>query len=52
MAPEVMTREDAIAAIAEILHRYDHPAYDTVAYCVFCDAIARKVIDELPEEGS
>ena len=36
-----MTREDAIAAIAEILHSYDHPAYDTVAYCVFCHEIGR-----------
>jgi hypothetical protein len=47
-----MKREDAIAAIAEILHSYDHSQYDTVAYCVFCDAMARKVIDELPEDAA
>jgi len=45
-------REDAIAAIAEILHRYEHPAYDTVAYCVFCHALAVQTIEALPEEGS
>lgn len=45
-----MTREDAIAAIAEILHRYDHPAYDTVAYCTFCHAGAVQAL-ELFEGG-
>ena len=46
-----MTREDAIAAIAEILHSYDHPAYNTVAYCVFCHALAVRAVEMLPEEG-
>jgi len=44
-----MTREDAIAAIAEILHRYDHPAYDTVAYCTFCYAAAHEFIGQRTE---
>lgn len=45
-----MTREEAIAEIAEILHRYDHSVYDTVAYCVFCQAIAERAVAQLSDE--
>lgn len=47
-----MTRQDAIDKIATILHRYDHPTYDTVAYCVFCHALAVQVVNQLPEEDA
>ena len=39
-----MTRQDAIDQIATILHRYDPPAYDTVAYCTFCHAAAEQAL--------
>jgi hypothetical protein len=45
-----MSRKYAIAEIATILHRYDHPAYDTVAYCTFCHAAAEQAL-EMFESG-
>jgi hypothetical protein len=45
-----MTAQDAIDQIASIIHCYDHPSYDTVAYCVFCHAIAVQVVEALDRE--
>jgi hypothetical protein len=38
-------RQDTVDQIATILHSYDHPAYDTVAYCTFCHAAAVQAME-------
>jgi hypothetical protein len=45
---KTMTYEEAQRQIAEAIHAYDHPEYDTCTYCAMCWATAGNWLGDLP----